>query len=183
MRAGNSHGVEALLRVHGPNVKSRLRVAFGRRASDPMPEDATHDAAMSLFRGADKIDPNGNLGGYFYVAARHEMLRHAGRENTTRHHQLWDGAEEHIAAPNAAGALTNDISTRVRALVDSLPQLECDVLMLDQAHDFDLPAKEAAAILGTTPEAVYSTRNRTKKRFEKLLGLDRGDREGPEEKP
>lgn len=180
MRARNSRGVDALLRVHGPNVKGRLSVVFRRSPDDHLLETATHDAAMSLYRGADRLDPNGNLGGYFYVAAWHEVKR---QMDTHWHVPLWDGAEEQIPAPNTTSAPSNDISARVRALIASLPQLERDVLLLDIAHNFRLPAKEAAAALGTTPKAIYSTRNRTKTRLEDLLGGDGGDQDGPKEKP
>lgn len=182
MRAGNPRGIEALLRVHGPNVKGRLSVVFRRQPGDHALETATHDAALSLFRSADRLDPSGNLGGYFYVAAWNEMNRQE-IEDRKRHVPLWEGAEEQIPAANTASAPSNDLTAKVRALINSLPKLERDVLLLDIAHNFRLPAKEAAAILGTTPAAIYSSRNRTKERLRELFGDDGDGQDGPKETP
>ena len=75
MRAGQVRGLEALLRDHGSRVKGILGVTFRRPEGDHALEDAVCNASLGMWKRARKLDPGGNLGGYFYVAARRELVR------------------------------------------------------------------------------------------------------------
>lgn len=169
MRAGQSLGLEALLRVYGGRVKGLLGATFHRPDGDHALEDAVCDASRELFRHARKLDPDRNLAGCLYVSARRQLLRWLQRERKW-HKPIWDGAEEEIAA--ATNSLPTDrfaLSERVRAAIDRLPVAEREILGLDMAHDFKIEAREVARLLGTTRKTVYSLRNRTKGKLQRLL--------------
>lgn len=160
-------GLEALLRTHGDHVKGCLRLAFRLAPGDHALEDAVHDAAQVLFLRAKRLDPEQNLGGYYYTTARRELARLLRARKD--HRQLWPGAEEQIAAPDRDEKGPCDLAARVAAIVEGLPALEREILVLDLAHNFGLKADEIAQQLHTTAATVYSLRNRTKGRLEGLV--------------
>lgn len=173
MRAGQVRGLEALLRDHGSRVKGILGVTFRRPEGDHALEDAVCNASLGMWKSARKLDPGGNLGGYLYVAARRELVRFLKQEKQW-HQPLWDGAAEQVPATGegqAGGGTTAGIffSERVRRVLDALPLAEREILSLDYANDFRLKGLEIARILGTSDQTVYSLRNRTKGKLERLL--------------
>lgn len=167
MQSGSVSGLEALLRTHGEHVKGCLRVAFGLRSGDHALEDAVHDAAQALFLRAKRLDPRQNLGGYYYRTARRDLVRLLRARRG--HKQLWPGAEEQLAAPDRDEDEPCDLTARIAAMIERLPVLEREILVLDQAHNFTMKAREIARLLKTTEATVYSLRNRTKGRFAGFL--------------
>lgn len=170
MRAGNVLGLEALIRAYGGRVKGCLRTAFGLRPGDHLLDDAIHDAGCSLLRYAKRLDPNQNLGGYYYRSARREMLRLM--RGSKWHKSLDSDAVNHIPAPQSSPDETDGVSKGVAAVVDGLPMQEREVLALDVAHGFGISASEIANILGTSVGTVYALRNRTKGRLKKFVQGD-----------
>ena len=180
MRAGQVRGLEALLRDHGSRVKGILGVTFRRPEGDHALEDAVCNASLGMWKRARKLDPGGNLGGYFYVAARRELVRILKLEKQW-HPPLWDGAAEQVPATGggeagggeaAGGSAAGLFSERVRRVLDALPLAEREILSLDYANGFGLKGQEIAQILGTTYQTVYSLRNRTKGKLERLLPVE-----------
>lgn len=168
LRSRDPRGVEVLLRVHGGRTKALLQIALRLPSDDHCLEDAVCDASLLMLRHAKKLDPNGNLAGYFYVTARRELVRILKRLRRW-HRPLWDGAEEQVTAPEAAADAASPLSAQVRQIIDRLSDLEREILTVDLANNFALRATEVAAILGTTEATVFSLRNRSKGKLRRLL--------------
>ncbi|MCA8953996.1 MAG: sigma-70 family RNA polymerase sigma factor [Planctomycetes bacterium] len=179
MRARDVRGLEALLRVHGGRTKGLLQMAFRLQEGDHCLEDAVCDAGLQLLGRARKLDPKGNLGGYFYVTARRELIR-ALKRLRQWHKPLWDGAEGQLAADSATAAANDPdelapdtgFTARVQQALARLSDRERDILSLDMANDFQLKATEIATIVGTTESTVYSLRNRIKGKLAHLSGRE-----------
>jgi RNA polymerase sigma factor (sigma-70 family) len=171
MKGGEARGLEALLRVHAPHVLGVLRRRFDRRVATDTIVDAVHDAAHHMFRHSNGLDAAKNLGGYFYVAARREVLRTLP---DAWHEPFRDGVEHKTPAPSGEPAPPNELSNGIAAVIDKLPERERDVLALDVAHSFQLSSAEIANLLGTTPHTVDALRSRTKKRLEQFRRPARG---------
>lgn len=170
--------MEALLRVQGLRTKGLLQLAFGLEPEDHCLEDAVCDASLLLLRKARRLDASRNLGGYFYVTARHELIRILKRQKDW-HKSLWDGAENHLAAGDGKPAEGSPLAARIKHVVDGLSDLERQILGLDVANNFTLKAAEVAVILGTTESTVYSLRHRTKHKLKHLLAMDGNNPEVP----
>lgn len=168
MRSRNVLGLEALLRVHGGRTKGLLQLAFRLAEGDHCLEDAVCDAGLLVLRQASKLDPSRNLGGYFYVTARRELLRQL-KKRRRWHKPLWDGAEEHIAAQDGHLHELCPLAAQVRQVIDTLSDTEREILSLDLANNFTLKASEVALILKTTEATVYSLRNRAKGKLQHLV--------------
>lgn len=167
MRAKDVRGLESLLRVHGGKTKGLLQLAFRLQEGDHCLEDAVCDAGLQLLKRSRKLDPKRNLGGYFYITARRELLRNLRRRRDW-HKPLPEGATNHIAAPEGHAGDASPLAARVREVIDRLSDMEREILTLDVASNFGLKAAEVASILNTTKETVYSLRNRTKGKLEHL---------------
>ena len=168
MAAGCVDGLESLLRVHGPRVKGALRSLLGNHPDNDALESAVHDAAMILFKRAKRLDPTRNLSGYMYITTRRELIR--ARKLTKADKQLWEGAEQEVAAtPTDDEPTRNRVAERVAEILDRLPRREKEILAFDRATDFSANAAEVARLLGTTSATVYSLRNRTKERLAALI--------------
>ena len=168
MAAGCVDGLESLLRIHGPKVKGALRSLLGGHADDDAIEDAVHDAAMILFKRAKRLDAKQNLSGYMYITSRRELIR--ARKLAKPDKQLWEGAEQQIAASTMSSEpSSNGVTERVAQLLERLPRREKEILAFDRATDFSASGAEVARLLGTTSATVYALRNRTKERLAMLF--------------
>lgn len=173
LQTGDVTGVELLLRTYGGQVKQWLRSGFRRRDGDHDLEDAVHDAARALLRYAKRLNAEGNLAGYFYRTARNVMV--GIMQKGKWHAALVDGLESQVAAPVGDQQPPCKLSQRIAEVIDTLPDLEREILMFDVAYNFGLCAAELAKLVGTTPGTVYSLRNRIKARLKPLLpGQDAG---------
>ena len=169
LKAGDGRGITALLQKYGQRVAGVLRGRFGRSVPDSLLQDALHDAAMSLFLHPRSLANVQNVPGLFYVATRNEALRHVRTEKQQRHLALPDDADALIAADVADDEVPSNLSQRVIDALADLSELERDILNLDIMSDFEMRGREIATILGTTPEVVYATRNRTKTKLQKFV--------------
>lgn len=174
MRAKDVRGLEALLRVHGGKTKGLLQLAFRLPEGDHCLEDAVCDAGLELLKRARLLDAKRNLGGYFYITARRELLRHIKRQRAW-HKPLPDGATDHIAAAYGFAGDSSSLAAQVRQVIDSLSDMERDILTLDVANNFTLKASEVASMLKTTQSTVYSLRNRAKGKLQHLVQGGSGD--------
>jgi len=176
MRAHDARGLEALLAQHGERVVGVLRGRFDAKVPDSMLQEAMHDTALELMWHPHRLDDVQNLAGLLFVATRNEVLRRIEAERAQRHEPLPPDATTQIAAPSPAEEGSSRLAARVRAALAELSALERDVLDLDIASDFKAKGREIAAILGTSEQVVFATRNRIKGKLRKFVSEPAADR-------
>ena len=171
LKARKPDGLETLLRRIGPGVKAWLAKTCSYHRDEHLLEEAIHDAALTLWRVAERLDANQNLSAYFYTVARRELLRliKARSENETTDHELVAQLPDDHRKDDDRNAGESPFSARVRAYLETLSPLEQAVLGADFASDFKVTGAELAKQLGSSPQTIFSIRNRTKRKLEQFV--------------
>ena len=132
-------------------------------------EDVTHDCFLSLMRQPGRFDSTrASLRTYLFAAARNLVLkrfRDAGQEVTV------EGLAEELQMPNTYEPLhqllNEELSSKVRQAIASLPPLQREALILFEYEGLSLA--EVATIVGTDIGTVKARLHRARERLRRLL--------------
>jgi len=146
-----------------------FRFAYRLLGSVEIAEDVTHDCFLSLIRKPENFRPErASLKTYLYAAARNLALKHfrdQGRETG-----LEEVAEEPKDSPRRGPLrrlLDEELATRVREAVFSLPPLQREALILFEYEGLSL--NEVAEIAGTDAGAIKARLYRAREGLRRTL--------------
>jgi RNA polymerase sigma-70 factor, ECF subfamily len=146
-----------------------FRFAYRLLGSVEIAEDVTHDCFLSLIRKPGNFRPErASLKTYLYAAARNLALKHfrdQGRETS-----LDEVSEEPIDSPRRGPlrkVLEDELTTRVREAVLSLPPLQREALILFEYEGLTL--NEVAEVAGTDAGAIKARLYRAREGLRRML--------------
>ena len=131
-----------------------FRFAYRLLGSVEIAEDVTHDCFLSLIRKPENFRPErASLRTYLYAAARNLALKHfrdQGKE--TALDEVAEEPKESSRRGPLRRLLDEELATRVREAVTSLPPLQREALILFEYEGLSL--SEVAEIAGTDVGAI-----------------------------
>ena len=146
-----------------------FRFAYRLLGSVEIAEDVTHDCFLSLIRKPENFRPDrASLKTYLFAAARNLALKHFrdhGRETG-----LDEVSEEPIESPRRGPlrrVLEEELATRVREAVLSLPPLQREALILFEYEGLSL--NEVAEVAGTDAGAIKARLYRAREGLRRML--------------
>jgi len=146
-----------------------FRFAYRLLGSVEIAEDVTHDCFLSLIRKPENFRPDrASLKTYLYAAARNLALKHfrdQGRETG-----LDEVNEEPKDSPRRGPlrrVLEEELATRVREAVLSLPPLQREALILFEYEGLSL--NEVAEVAGTDAGAIKARLYRAREGLRRML--------------
>jgi RNA polymerase sigma-70 factor, ECF subfamily len=159
----------AFLELYDRYREPIFRFAYRLLGVVEIAEDVTHDCFLSLIRKPENFRPErASLKTYLYAAARNLSLKHfrsQGRETG-----LDEVAEEPKEAPRRSPLrrlLDEELATRVREAVFSLPPLQREALILFEYEGLSM--SEVAEIAGTDVGAVKARLYRAREGLRRML--------------
>jgi RNA polymerase sigma-70 factor (ECF subfamily) len=176
IRTGDERACEALVRQHGGRM---LAVARRFLRSEEDSADAVQDAFLAAFRALESFEGNSALGTWLYrivVNVCLMRLRAQSRSREVRIDDLLPTFDEtgHHSRPVRAwqnetlSQLTQaEISARVRACIDRLPDSYREVVLLRDMEELD--TEQTAQHLGINPGAVKTRLHRAHQALRTLL--------------
>jgi RNA polymerase sigma-70 factor (ECF subfamily) len=189
--AGDPHARDRLLERHRPRLRRMVGARLDRRlAARVDPSDVVQDALAEAARRLDRYLADRPLPFYPWLRAiaadrladlyrRHGRAgrRAVGREEVAlplADRSALELAERLFAGRSgpATGAEREELRERVRVALAGLKEADREVLVM--RHLEQMPAREIAAVLGTTEGAVHVRHLRALRRLRELLG--EGDR-------
>jgi RNA polymerase sigma-70 factor, ECF subfamily len=167
-RAGDGDQA-AFLELYERHRKPIFRFAYRLLGSIENAEDITHDCFLSLIRRPENFRPGrASLRTYLFSAARNlavKYFRNQGKEATLD--ELVDEPETPAREQPLRRLLAEELTTRVREAVSSLPPLQREALVLFEYEG--LPLREIAEIVGTDTGAVKARLYRARERLKTML--------------
>jgi RNA polymerase sigma-70 factor (ECF subfamily) len=146
-----------------------FRFAYRLLGSVEVAEDVTHDCFLSLIRKPENYRPDrASLKTYLYAAARNLALKHfrdQGRETG-----LDEVSEEPKESPRRGPLrklLDEELATRVREAIFSLPPLQREALILFEYEGLSL--NEVAEVAGTDAGAIKARLYRARAGLRRML--------------
>lgn len=146
-----------------------FRFAYRMLGTAEMAEDITHDCFLSLIKRPENFDPaRGSLKTYLYSAARNLSLKHF--RNTAREIAVEEFGEERsipVKEQPLGRLLSDELSSKVREAVFSLPPLQREALVLFEYEGLAL--SEIAGVVGTDIGAVKARLHRARGTLRNML--------------
>jgi RNA polymerase sigma-70 factor (ECF subfamily) len=167
--AGDRPAVERLLALVRPHVVRYCRAQLGPPNRSPSADDVAQEVCLAVLTGLTRYRFEGRpfLAFVHGIAAHKVIDAHRASTRVRPHRDVdtldvedpADGPEQH--------ALRADLSGALRRLLDELPEVQREVLVLRVA--LGLSAVETAAIVGSTPGAVRVAQHRGLARLRRAL--------------
>ena len=159
----------AFLELYDRYREPIFRFAYRLLGSVEIAEDVTHDCFLSLIRKPENYRPErASLKTYLYAAARNLALKHfrdQGRE--TGMDEISEEPKEASSRGPLRRLLDEELATRVREAIISLPPLQREALILFQYEGLSL--NEVAEIAGTDAGAVKARLYRAREGLRRIL--------------
>ncbi len=169
-KGGDGASREALIREIRPAV---LRYVLARGLSDHDADDVTQDVCVAVLQAVDRWRNEGHsVWAVVFAIVRHK-LADRGRQQRRQNEALYDDMSAHDRArgDSPAELVERDESAAgVRALLDSLPPTQRDVLMLRVIAG--LNCAETAEALGLTAGSVRVLQYRGMTALRRRLGSE-----------
>jgi RNA polymerase sigma-70 factor, ECF subfamily len=160
-RAGDGDKAAFVL-LYERHHKGLFRFAYRLFGSVEMAEDITHDCFLSLMRRPESFNPaRASLRTYLYSAVRNLALKHV------RDHGREAGLDDLTEDPSIPEMqeplrklLDDELSSKVRDAVSSLPLLQREALILFEYEGLPLAAiaRVVGADIGTVKSRLYRAR-------------------------
>ena len=159
----------AFLELYDRYREPIFRFAYRLLGSVEIAEDVTHDCFLSLIRKPENYRPErASLKTYLYAAARNLALKHfrdQGRE--TGMDEISEEPKEASSRGPLRRLLDEELATRVREAIISLPPLQREALILFEYEGLSL--NEVAEIAGTDAGAVKARLYRAREGLRRIL--------------
>ena len=160
----------AFLELYDRYRQPIFRFAYRLLGSVEIAEDVTHDCFLSLIRKPENFRPErASLKTYLYAAARNLALKHFRDQG--REAGMDEVTEEPKDSPRRGPLrqlLDEELATRVRDAVFSLPPLQREALILFEYEGLSL--NEVAEIAGTDVGAIKARLYRAREGLKRVLG-------------
>jgi RNA polymerase sigma factor (sigma-70 family) len=162
---GNQSAFRTLVERHLPRMLAVARRLLG---NDAEAEDVAQEAALKLWRNAGKVEvTDAGLGGWLYRVTSNLSLDRL----RSRRPEVADALDTLSVAPEQQrGLLERDLSSRVDAALQALPDRQRAALVL--CHYEELSMAEAGEILEISAEAVESLLARGRRALKAALADD-----------
>ena len=162
---GDAAAFAILIGRHVPRLVSVARRLLG---NDAEAEDVAQEAALRLWRHAGRIDVNeAGLGGWLYRVTSNLAL---DRLRSRRHEDAAALDVLTVAPEQQRGLVERDLSTRVDAALQALPDRQRAALVL--CHYEEMSMAEAGEVLEVSAEAVESLLARGRRALRAALADD-----------
>jgi RNA polymerase sigma-70 factor (ECF subfamily) len=160
----------AFLELYDRYRQPVFRFAYRLLGSVEIAEDVTHDCFLSLIRKPENFRPErASLKTYLYAAARNLALKHF--RDRGREAGMDEVTEEPKDSPRRGPLrrlLDEELATKVRDAVFSLPPLQREALILFEYEELSL--NEVADIAGTDVGAIKARLYRARESLRRVLG-------------
>jgi RNA polymerase sigma factor (sigma-70 family) len=168
LRAGKPDAFDAVFAAYRSRVFGYLARMTGRR---DLAEDLTQDVFLRLARAARSLRPDTRLRGWLFTVAHNVLVSHARAAKVTAAlaSELAERGGPDGPTPFEAVAQSST-SLRVERALAGLPSTYREVILLVAIEG--LPAADAGAALGLSPEAVRQRLSRARSMLAPALDPD-----------
>jgi len=167
LRAGDVAALDTCMHQYGDRIVRVARVVTG---SHDLAWDVAQDVFIELWRSRERLDPDRNLGGYLYRAARHralDVIRHERSQARVARAVVPSPDDVSMANLGDVAVDSDEFRARVHAVLNALPPRCREIFLLHREAGLDYAEIEAA--LGVSNATIRNQVSRATRHLARAL--------------